>query len=67
MTDPGLCGHCARSRVVESARGTKFVLCGLASRDPRYPKYPRLPVQMCPGYERDPKGAGPKEGPPEDC
>jgi hypothetical protein len=26
-------------------------MCGLAAADPRYPKYPRLPVLRCEGYE----------------
>jgi hypothetical protein len=48
--DPGLCGTCARVRVVESARGSRFYLCRLSETDPRYPRYPRLPVLRCRGH-----------------
>lgn len=34
-----------------------FYLCERSLTDPRYPKYPPLPVLSCPGYE--PRGAGP--------
>jgi hypothetical protein len=52
MTDPiGLCAACRHARVVQSARGSTFYLCRLAENDPRYAKYPRLPVQRCAGYE----------------
>jgi 3-isopropylmalate/(R)-2-methylmalate dehydratase large subunit len=46
----GLCETCRHARVVVSARGSRFVLCGLAAVDPRFPKYPRLPVVQCEGY-----------------
>jgi hypothetical protein len=29
-----------------------FSLCRLSKVDPRFPKYPRLPVLECTGYER---------------
>ena len=38
-------------RRVESERGSVFYLCGLAATDPRFPRYPRLPVRECAGYE----------------
>jgi hypothetical protein len=47
----GLCGSCAQARRVESRRGSVFVLCARSATDPRYPKYPRLPVVRCAGYE----------------
>jgi mannose-6-phosphate isomerase-like protein (cupin superfamily) len=47
----GLCAACAHVRIVRSDRGSSFYLCGLSSSDPRYPKYPRLPVLACAGYE----------------
>ncbi len=52
---PGLCGDCAHARVVNSGRST-FCLCERALTDPRFGKYPPLPVLLCPGYER--KGPG---------
>lgn len=48
----GLCATCVHHAVVTSARGSTFYRCGLAETDPRFPKYPRLPVIVCPGYER---------------
>jgi hypothetical protein len=57
MTPPpaprGLCGTCAFARVVTTSRGSAFVRCARAEEDPRYPKYPPLPVLACPGYVRE--------------
>ena len=47
----GLCFVCRHSRVVRTDRGSMFYQCQLSTTDPRYPKYPRLPVLSCPGYE----------------
>jgi hypothetical protein len=46
----GLCTNCAHARRIESARGSVFFLCQLWATDPRFAKYPRLPVLSCPGY-----------------
>ncbi len=52
VCDPiGLCATCRQARVVQSARGSTFYLCRLAEVDPRFSKYPRLPVLRCAGYE----------------
>jgi len=48
----GLCVDCVHSRRVESSRGSVFWLCELSASDPRFPKYPRLPVLSCSGYEK---------------
>jgi hypothetical protein len=48
----GLCDTCAFARVVESSRGSRFVLCRRSETDSRFPKYPALPVLACGGYER---------------
>jgi len=48
----GLCSHCRHSQVIESSKGSVFLLCELSKTDPRFPKYPRLPVVSCIGYER---------------
>jgi hypothetical protein len=48
----GLCGDCLHARRLESARGSIFILCNLSFSDPRFPKYPRLPVLSCDGYRR---------------
>jgi len=47
----GLCPNCAFARIVRSAKGSRFYLCRRAETDPRFPKYPRLPVLRCEGYE----------------
>ena len=47
----GLCATCQHSRRMESDRGSVFVRCELALVDPRFPKYPRLPVLACEGYK----------------
>ena len=43
---------CRNVRVNRSDRGSVFYLCMLSSTDPRFPKYPRLPVLSCAGYEK---------------
>ena len=64
MADPGLCDACRHSRRVESARGSLFWLCRRSETDPAYPRYPRLPVVICPGFEADPR---PRPVPPGDA
>jgi hypothetical protein len=49
---PGLCGVCVHARVIVSGKGSRFYMCGLSSVDARFPKYPRLPVLECAGFER---------------
>ncbi len=49
--EPGLCGSCAHARLVRSARGSTFWLCGGARRDARLRKYPPLPVLRCHAWE----------------
>jgi hypothetical protein len=46
----GLCATCRHSRRIASARDAIFYLCELSYSDPRFPKYPRLPVVQCSGY-----------------
>ncbi len=46
----GLCLDCLNVKVVRSDRGSVFYSCKLSATDPRFPKYPRLPVLMCSGY-----------------
>lgn len=46
----GLCADCAHARHIANRRGSSFLLCGLAATDPRYRRYPPLPVLRCPGY-----------------
>jgi hypothetical protein len=47
----GLCATCVHVRRVTSDRGSVFYLCELSKVDPALPKYPRLPVLECSGYE----------------
>ena len=48
--NPGLCATCVHVRLIESAKGSSFVLCTLSDMDPQFPKYPRLPVLACRGF-----------------
>lgn len=47
----GLCAHCRFMRLMYSDRGSAFFLCERSATDPSFPKYPRLPVLQCTGYE----------------
>jgi hypothetical protein len=47
----GLCSLCQHTRLVESSKGATFLLCELSKTDPRFPKYPRLPILACSGYK----------------
>jgi len=51
-TQAGLCSDCLHARRIESERGSVFILCNLSQSDPRFPKYPRLPVLSCDGYKK---------------
>jgi hypothetical protein len=48
----GLCATCRHVRVIRSDRGSAFYMCQLSATDPRFAKYPTLPVAVCYGYER---------------
>ncbi|MCD6016323.1 MAG: hypothetical protein K0R88_2407 [Solirubrobacterales bacterium] len=48
----GLCDTCAHQRIVRNTRGSAFSLCERSRSDPAFPRYPRLPVRECGGYER---------------
>jgi hypothetical protein len=39
-------------RQIKSDKGSVFYLCGRSATDASFPKYPRLPVLQCRGYER---------------
>jgi hypothetical protein len=49
--DPGLCATCVNARIVTSDRGSRFLLCRVSAVDPRFPKYPALPVRECAAYQ----------------
>ena len=48
--DVGLCERCKNARIVGTAH-SRFWLCQLHKTDPRFDKYPRLPVRECDGFE----------------
>lgn len=51
----GLCDSCRHQRLVPNTRGSVFSLCERSRTEPEFPRYPRIPVASCPGYEpRDP-------------
>lgn len=50
----GLCARCAHALVIRNDRGSRFYLCRQAASDPRFPKYPPLPVRRCTAFEDDP-------------
>jgi hypothetical protein len=50
MNDVGLCSNCVHCRVI-MARRSSFYLCERSATDPAFPRYPRLPVRDCVGYE----------------
>ena len=47
----GLCETCRHQQLVRNTRGSTFSLCRRSREDSTYPRYPRLPVLACPGYE----------------
>ena len=48
----GLCDTCRHQRIVRSGRGSVFSMCLKSREDATFPKYPRVPVTACSGYER---------------
>ncbi|HEY0972606.1 MAG TPA: hypothetical protein VGE02_16680 [Gemmatimonadales bacterium] len=49
----GLCATCRHVRLAGNRRGSTFYRCARSESDPRFPKYPPLPVLRCIGYERE--------------
>ena len=47
----GLCATCRHASVIVSDRGSRFYLCERAKTDPRFRRYPALPVVSCIGYD----------------
>jgi hypothetical protein len=47
----GLCDSCRYQRIVRNTRGSAFSMCERSKTDDRFPKYPRIPVLECLGYE----------------
>lgn len=48
----GLCSTCRYQRIVGNTRGSTFSMCERSKIDPAFPKYPRIPVTSCHGYEQ---------------
>jgi hypothetical protein len=55
----GLCDRCRHQRLVPNSRGSVFSLCERSRDDERFPRYPRLPVLECVGFEPSPDASGP--------
>ena len=47
----GLCASCLHAHTIESSKGATFIRCELSFTDPRFARYPRLPMLRCEGYE----------------
>ena len=48
----GLCDRCLHQRLIRTTRGPAYSLCERSREEPeRYPRYPRLPVLDCGGFE----------------
>ena len=60
----GLCRTCRYARRVAGAR-TTFYLCERSFTDPRFRKYPPLPVIRCVGFEPEEPDDGPDDDGPE--
>jgi hypothetical protein len=67
VTDPGLCAGCLHGRAIRSDRGSVFWLCRRSATDPRFPRYPLLPVLACAGFEPAPAAPSTSARPVEDA
>jgi len=52
----GLCARCQHARRQSTRRGSTFWRCQRAETDPRFARYPPLPVRACPGFEESTSG-----------
>jgi hypothetical protein len=48
----GLCDDCRHQRIIRTTRGSAFSLCERSRSEPEFPRYPRVPVTECRGFER---------------
>lgn len=65
----GSCSRCRWQTLVTSGRGSTFSLCEKSKADPRFARYPQVPVASCPGFEPRPAGgtgAPPPPAPPRE-
>ncbi len=60
----GLCDSCSHQQLIRNTRGSEFSLCRRSRTEPEsYPRYPRIPVASCPGFETpDPRATEESEG-----
>ena len=56
----GLCDSCRHQQVVRTKR-SRFSLCRRWKDDDSYPRYPRLPVLRCRGYDARADGDDPQQ------
>lgn len=61
VTPIGRCASCRHQKRIRSGRGSEFSMCLRHRQDAAYPKYPRLPVLRCSGYEPRPGPAAVSE------
>jgi hypothetical protein len=52
----GLCADCGHARKLKTKIDAIIYMCGLSAKVPRLPKFPRLPVIACAGYEKTQQG-----------
>lgn len=51
-TREGLCASCRFVRIIETAKGSRFLLCERSKDDERFPRYPSQPRMECAGFQR---------------
>lgn len=56
--EAGLCSGCIHAQSLRSRRST-FLRCRRSDVDATFPRYPRLPVLACVGFEPQPPRAAP--------
>lgn len=54
----GLCDRCRHQRLIRNTRGSVFSLCERSKTDPDFPRYPRVPVTSCRGFQQRAEGNG---------
>lgn len=60
----GLCARCRHGAGQRNRRGSTFWRCRRADADPRFRRYPPLPVTRCDGFEEGVPSTSPTEEPP---
>ena len=45
----GLCASCVHAQAITTSKDSTFIRCNLSFSDPRFPRYPALPVIQCDG------------------